>query len=182
MKSLSKFLLSGLVLASLSMPSYAQGLNENKTQVNEKSKETINWYSLDDGLEKSEVEKKPLMIVFHADWCQYCIKFEEETFSNQKIINYLNKNYVPVKVNVDSEKPLKIGNKIIQENEVADLLKVGAYPTTLFFSSKGKPIDGVEGFVDAKHMYEYISEIYEENKNISKTKFELNEDYKGQTI
>ena len=69
----------------------------------------INWQrSYSDALAVSKSENKPIMVVFTADWCVFCKKLENQTFTDPKIINIINNNFIAVKI--DKDKETKIAN------------------------------------------------------------------------
>ena len=69
----------------------------------------INWQrSYSDALAVSKSENKPIMVVFTADWCVFCKKLENQTFTNAKIVNLINNNFIAVKI--DKDKETKIAN------------------------------------------------------------------------
>lgn len=52
--------------------------------------------------EKARKESKLYFIEFHAKWCDPCKWMDEFTFSNPTLSGYIDKNYVPVKVDVEN--------------------------------------------------------------------------------
>lgn len=64
----------------------------------------INWQSsYAEALAVSKNENKPILVIFTADWCVFCKKLENQTFTNSKIIREINNNFVAVKINKDKE-------------------------------------------------------------------------------
>ncbi|MEP7321494.1 MAG: thioredoxin family protein [Saprospiraceae bacterium] len=52
--------------------------------------------------DKAKNESKLYFIEFHAKWCEPCKWMDENTFKNAALSNYVDKNYVPVKVDVEN--------------------------------------------------------------------------------
>lgn len=64
----------------------------------------ISWRpTYSDALKFSKEENKPIMMVFTADWCVFCKKLEAETFSDPTVANYVNRNFIAVKIDRDKE-------------------------------------------------------------------------------
>lgn len=63
----------------------------------------INWYKYNDGIKAGKKENKKIYIYFHSKRCPWCTKMEKEVFSKDEVIKALNKNFIPIKVNVAEE-------------------------------------------------------------------------------
>ena len=51
------------------------------------------------GFVKAKREGKILLVDVYTDWCGYCKKMDRETYTDAKIIEKLNKDFVMVKLN-----------------------------------------------------------------------------------
>jgi thioredoxin:protein disulfide reductase len=59
----------------------------------------------------AEKTNKPLLIIFHASWCQPCRRFEDTTLRDSRVIERL-KSYVVYQCDVD--KDIEIANEYIK--------------------------------------------------------------------
>ena len=96
----------------------------------------ISWVSFDNGVAMGEKQKKKVFVTFMANWCGYCKKMDREAFSNTEVINYINANFVPIKVDTDKEKALgmKYG--------------VQGLPTHMFLSETGESLGTLPGYIE----------------------------------
>ncbi|MBF0572415.1 MAG: thioredoxin family protein, partial [Desulfamplus sp.] len=93
----------------------------------------IAWQSHDKGLIMAKEQKKDAFIYFHAEWCGYCRKMEMSTFQNKALIDYLNENFIAIKVDSDVER------------KVAESYSIRGLPTCWFLNSKGHRLSSVPG-------------------------------------
>ena len=109
--------------------------------------DSINWRSYEEGMVLSKVEKKKVFLHFYADWCGFCRKMANTTFKDTALINYLNENFMPIRVNTDSEP------------ETADAYGVMGLPLTVFLTEMGEPIFSVPGYVATDPLMSMLKEI-----------------------
>jgi thioredoxin-related protein len=107
----------------------------------------IQWESYQKGVARGKAEKKKVFLSFYADWCQYCKIMEKETFQNSTVIAYINRNFIPIKVNSDKNKKTAID------------FNITGLPSTWFLSEKGDRIGNRPGFIPAKEMLSLLKYI-----------------------
>lgn len=102
------------------------------------SAEAINWQKYDRGMAMAGEQNKKIFLYFHAEWCSYCTKMERTTFKQPGVIDYINQNFVAIKVDSDREA------KISREYYIRGL------PALWFLKSDHTKISTLPGYVDAK--------------------------------
>ena len=108
----------------------------------------INWLSYDEGLALARQEGKKMFVHFYADWCAYCKKMEKETLSNAAVIDALNQNFIPVRVNSDKDR------------ELARQFYIRGLPSTWFVSETGEKISSLPGFISAEILLNALKFIH----------------------
>ena len=107
----------------------------------------IQWLSYAEGRDRGEAENKKVFLVFDADWCKYCLMMEKETFRDPTVIAYVNRNFVPIKVNSD------------REQTIARKYNVRGLPSTWFLSETGDKIGSRPGYIPADEMLQVLKFI-----------------------
>lgn len=104
----------------------------------------------EEAVNKSEKSGMPIMIMFHADFCHWCVKMENETLTDSKVKSMM-MNYIFLKVdaNKDSATTSKFG--------------VRMFPTYLICNYKGEKFKSGAGFLDSNNFYNWLN-----NQNIFK--------------
>lgn len=106
----------------------------------------INWSTYAEAEAKNNGDRK-YIIYFYSDQCPACVQLKKHTFSEKSIVDYINANYTPIKVNIG------------KEPKVAARFRVHAIPDLRFLGPKGEDITKWLGFVDSKQllmMLQYI--------------------------
>ena len=58
----------------------------------------IDWIPLEKAKEYSKRYNKEILIFFYKKDCQYCDKMKKEALSDMQVINLINNNFLPVKI------------------------------------------------------------------------------------
>ena len=119
----------------------------------------IYWYSYDEGLQLAKTENKKIFLHFWASWCGYCTKMATQTFNDASVADYLNKNFIPIKINTDKKKSLAVK------------YKVRGLPDTWFLTDEGENITNLAGYIPPDKLLpilKYISTNSYKTQNFNK--------------
>jgi thioredoxin-related protein/YHS domain-containing protein len=95
----------------------------------------IPWSTdIESSLQQAASTGQPVLLEFTADWCMYCKRMEKTTFVDPRVVNFVNQNYVAVRVDADEHKQL-----------VADL-DIKGLPAILVVSPTLQIIERIPGF------------------------------------
>jgi thioredoxin-like negative regulator of GroEL len=102
-------------------------------------------------------DKKPMMLVFGAEWCGYCKKLESTTLANPQMVKYINSTFVPVHIDVD------------KDPRVAKILEVESLPCTIILSAEADLLGRIEGFETPSSLYQKLAAARQVQARISQT-------------
>lgn len=88
------------------------------------------WYWCDEALEKAKAEDKPIFLSIGYSSCHWCTVMEGEAFSNQAIADYMNANFVPIKV--DREERPDLDSIYMQALQM--MTGQGGWPLNIFLT------------------------------------------------
>lgn len=100
-----------------------------------KSTAKINW--LDDpkaAVAQARKLERPLLVYVTAGYCGACRKMEKETWSNSKVIDKVDTNFVALKLDAE------------QHADLVSSLEIVALPTAMVFCRDGNQLAKLEGF------------------------------------
>lgn len=84
---------------------------------------------------------------------------ERDTYSDEQIKDYLNKNYVLVRLNAESNQQETIDTMHVTDAQLASAFGVRGYPTTIFLTSDGHPITEAPGYMKPAEFINVIKYI-----------------------
>ncbi len=116
------------------------------------TKAEIDWQKYDVGLAQAKKEGKKIFVEFTAKWCGWCKRMHATTFKDPDVVNLLDKYYVTVSVDGDSQDSLNIDGYITTEKRLAREYRVTGYPTYWFLTPEAEPIAPVKGYRDAQSL------------------------------
>lgn len=140
------------------------------------AQKTLQWTTMSDALARSEKSKKKILVDFYTDWCGWCKVMDKKTYTDPKVIDIINKYYIPVKFNAETEGPIAYqGQTYALESQgmrsthkLAIKLLDGqmGYPTTTFLAQDHGRITNIPGYIEANEMALYL-QYFGENKHLS---------------
>ncbi|MGB2925397.1 MAG: thioredoxin domain-containing protein [Limnothrix sp.] len=88
------------------------------------------WYWCDEALERAKAENKPIFLSIGYSSCHWCTVMEGEAFSDPAIAEYLNANFLPIKV--DREERPDIDSIYMQALQL--MTGQGGWPLNIFLT------------------------------------------------
>jgi thioredoxin-related protein len=126
----------------------------------------VKWMSIEEALEKTKTQGKPIILDFYTDWCGWCKKMMQTTYANPGIAQYVNMNFYPVKFNAESKDTIEyLGKKYGPSSNAPKsahslaiklLQSKMMYPSTLFLNNYDKQKNEfafsmvAQGYLDVK--------------------------------
>jgi thiol:disulfide interchange protein len=95
----------------------------------------VAWAGFGAGLDRAEVEGRPMLVDFFAAWCGPCQEMDRVTFRNSAVLNAMER-IVPVRV--DAEGTTSIRG--YRGQELAQRYQVHSYPTLMLIDADGNVI------------------------------------------
>jgi uncharacterized protein YyaL (SSP411 family) len=91
----------------------------------------INWHTWSAGaFDEARQTGKPILLSISAVWCHWCHVMDETTYSHPGVIDLINREYVPVRVDNDVRP------------DINQRYNMGGWPSTAFLTSSGDILSG----------------------------------------
>jgi len=156
--SLTRTFLLFLFIGLFSTGFSSKALKPNK-------KEKINWITLEEAAARTKKEPRKIIVDVYTDWCGWCKKMDQSTYSNAAIADMVNKNFYAVKFDAESKEPITINGKTFKYNaqyrahEAAIALLNGqmSYPSTVYLDEKFAIIAPVPGYLDVSALKDLLT-------------------------
>lgn len=126
------------------------------------SKSDVKWHDFNSGAKAAKREKKHIIIDMYAPWCGWCKVMDRETFENSKVADLLKKDFIAVRVDMDSKDKIKYKGYNLSSSEFSSLFGVQGLPTVVFLDMNGEFIDKVPGFTKADLFTKILEYIRDE--------------------
>jgi thioredoxin-related protein len=119
----------------------------------------ITWLSIDEALKLQQIKPKKIIIDVYTEWCGWCKKMDNETFSNPILARYINENYYAVKFDAEQKKDIvfkgitysNTSNTPRSPHQFAAFLlnnKMG-YPSTVYLDEQLNLLTVVQSYLSA---------------------------------
>ncbi len=91
--------------------------------------------SIDPGIKEAKNLSMPIFMYFRSETCYWCLRFEEEALSDERVMDILNNNFVLISVDVFEQKNASLN------------LGVRSTPYMIFFNRDGQEISRIPGYL-----------------------------------
>ena len=112
---------------------------------------TVQWLTYDQAKARGMEQKQKYLLYFKSRNCGYCRLLEDETFKDAAVLNFINSNYIPVRVDVDKEK------------NIAARYRIRGVPDLRFLAKDGSAISRWVGFAKPDHLFKMLKFIYSDS-------------------
>lgn len=108
----------------------------------------------DSAVKKASAQKKYIFVDCYATWCGPCKMLKTRTFTNKKVADFFNKNFVNISIDMEAGQ----GPKLAQQWQVQ------ALPTLLIFDENAKPVLGTMGFIGPDDLIRFAEQALDPQK------------------
>ncbi len=127
-----------------------------------------NWYDYKRGFFIASQENKNILLSFCVKDNPYCLKLQDNTYTNPEIKKFLSENFVTIRVDGAANNLINFNDKNISEKDLIKQYAVEGFPTIAFLNPQGKVIGGsIKGFIAADKFLPVLKYIASDSyKNI----------------
>lgn len=159
-QSINRMLSRGLVgILILTSPLIISATCKNQTKDSIKEDQKIQWVSLEEAQRLTKEEPREIFIDVYTDWCGWCKVMDKKTFTDSKVIDYVNKHYYAVKLNAESSKEITFNGQLLTEAELAHAFGVSSFPTIVLINEDFNLVAPAPGYRKAKEFKKMLTEF-----------------------
>ncbi len=140
----------------------------------------VKWYTIQEAEKLLKETPRPIFVDAYTDWCGWCKKMDQETFSNSVISDLLNNKFYPVKFDAEGKENINfLGKTFINDGKAGNAHQLAvallngqmAFPTVVFLTQKDDTtieISPLVGFKEPKEMEIFLSFFADNNYKTQK--------------
>jgi thioredoxin-related protein len=184
---MKRSLLTIMLIAAITSLSFAQ---TSKSKVDKKQpRAEFKWYTFEEAYALNKKNPKKIFIDIYTDWCGWCVRMDNTTWTDSTIKDYLARNFYPVKFNAERKDTVKYnGNTYVNPSpksprsahQLAVALLQGqlSYPSYVILNEKFEMLNKQMGYKVPKEM-EVILHFFGEGAYNKMTYDKFTETFKG---
>lgn len=119
------------------------------------------WIPLETAQTQASAEGKLILVDIFEIGCKYCRAMEREVYPSPSVRAILDRDFIPVKVNGNSENNIVFRGEEMTEQEFAREMGVTAYPFTVIMDSEGNIIDSQRGYMTVVNFSSFLKSTVE---------------------
>ena len=112
---------------------------------------------------KASKENKYIFLDAFATWCRPCLMMEKDIFPNEVVGTFFNNSFVNTRFDME----------IGEGKKLSTVYEVEAYPTLLFFTSKGELLAKVVGYKDEQQLLQIGKYVLENGPKLERYNLEF---------
>lgn len=129
----------------------------------------IKWMTMNEALEAQKEAPKKIFMDAYTIWCGPCKMLDRNTFTNKNVIEYVNKNFYPVKFNAEGTQEIVYKDNTFSnpnfdperkgrnsQHQFATAMKISGYPSLVFFDEEGEMIAPIAGYRTPRQLEMYL--------------------------
>lgn len=122
-------------------------INESSPYLLQHAYNPVDWYPWgEEALQRAKAENKVILISIGYSACHWCHVMERESFENEEVANFMNENFVNIKIDREERPDLDH----IYMDAVQAITGSGGWPLNVFLTPGKKPFYGGTYFPPAK--------------------------------
>ena len=107
----------------------------------------IQWLKFEEAIAANAQNPKMILVDVYTDWCGWCKKMDKETFTDPKVVEYINSKFYAVKMNAeDTKRTFEFMGKTYNEAQMAAAMRVNSYPNFVIIEPKLQNIAQLPGY------------------------------------
>jgi thioredoxin-related protein len=122
------------------------------------------WVTLEEAMSKTEAgqsDKLILIDIFEVG-CRFCRQMEREVYPSESIRTVLDRNFIPVKVNGNSDNTLVFNGETMTEKQFANKMGLTAFPFTVIMDADGNVLKTRRGFMGVVELSRFLNDALRE--------------------
>ena len=136
-----------------------KAMHEELSGGQETDENALQVYGYEDALIKGRDEGKIIMVDFYTTWCKWCKKLDTDTYTDPKVIEALNKDFVVAKVDAESSKMVVSEMRQVTMAELAQSYQVTSFPALWFLDKDGGQMKLLNGYLPPDEFLKYLEYI-----------------------
>ena len=105
-------------------------------------------------LKMAKKQNKPIFVDAYTTWCGPCKIMDRDVFTNKEVAAFFNENFISVKMDMEKGEGIQLKSD----------WDIKAFPTLLYFNTKGEIIHRVVGAYEANEFLNYSKMAVDESK------------------
>lgn len=146
----------GILIIFTTILNYTFSQTDVKTDVT-----SIHWYSFEEAVALNKQHPRKMFIDIYTNWCGWCKHMDSTTFKHPYIINYIQNQYYPVKLNAEYKDTIRFEQYVFvnptpNQNRSAHQLAISllngkmGYPSYVFMDEKYQILTVLSGYQKAQ--------------------------------
>lgn len=119
------------------------------------------WLSLEAAIAEAQASDKLILVYGYASWCGYCVRFDNEVFTQDSVQAYVNRHFAPTRLDLEDERTMRFFDAEVTGVQLGRAMAISGTPTSVFIDQDGTLITKLPGYTDPEtflYALQYVRE------------------------
>lgn len=155
-------LLSFAALLLFALPAGAQAHSEVINSGYTLPDDTPEWRSMEEAIANTQADGKLLLVYGYASWCGFCIRFDNEVFTDDAVQAYLAEHFEVTRLDIEDTTRVAFHDANVTGQELGRAMAISGTPTNVFVDADGALITKFPGYTDPETFLYALQYVREE--------------------
>ena len=119
------------------------------------------WVPMEEAIATAQADDKLILVYGYAAWCGYCVKFDNEVFTDDAVQAYVDEHFAATRLDLEDERTMQFFDAEVTGDQLGRAMGISGTPTNVFVGSDGTMITKLPGYTDAEtflYALQYVKE------------------------
>ncbi len=117
------------------------------------------WLTIEQAMDQAQSvsDDKLILVDIYEVGCRFCRQMEREVYPSESIRTLIDRNFIPVKINGNSDNEIVFNGETMTEQQFANKMGLTAFPFTVVLDKNGNVLNTRRGYMGVSELSRFLN-------------------------